>query len=594
MSRALSEQSAVVEQWKKKYRDSVRELDDKEIKWRETETQLQKNLLRLLFSFKGLEVGLDQELHRLQSGLRKITKADKRSALIDDVASKIVAFVARNGIHGADSGSDARELFTHLLDSLELPERYATESELLRARIAESDTAPPFDNVSRLSEMLNEALSVASVSKSESHDVSDTFQEFLSRISLPGSIGEKVSALQERSLKIKSDIERLTVIDDTIALLNEELDQDAARHRSVASARALIRELIEWMTLPSQVEEDLKGIQTQLNESVSEQELSQILRDLGYTVSQFHSNLMSELSDVEYYLKNIAIRLKELQLGIEESFQDQHDSFSEQQTLAAGIADQVRLIEDGLQSEHDLSTLKSMIDAGLQEIGSRMQGHIARGQERVTKGEQRLKDLSDRLRRMDEESTRLRAQVRQERERAQQDALTEIPNRAAFDERINAEIARHKRHGRELSLAVIDIDKFKRVNDNFGHKAGDKVLKSVAEICAANVRASDFLARYGGEEFVLVLPETPLVQAHHVAEKLRNEVAGKGFYYDKTRVPITVSVGIAQFTKGEGVDEVFQRADRALYAAKERGRNCCVTEVEIPPQGDTGSATHTE
>ena len=128
---------------------------------------------------------------------------------------------------------------------------------------------------------------------------------------------------------------------------------------------------------------------------------------------------------------------------------------------------------------------------------------------------------------------------------------------------------------------MIDIDKFKTVNDNLGHKAGDKVLKNVAEICASNVRTSDFLARYGGEEFVLVLPETSLGQAYVVAEKLRGEIEGKGFYYDKRRVPITVSIGIARFADGESADTVFQRADRALYAAKHGGRNRCATESEL-------------
>jgi diguanylate cyclase len=307
--------------------------------------------------------------------------------------------------------------------------------------------------------------------------------------------------------------------------------------------------------------------------------LSKILRELGYTVSQFHGSLMAELSDVEYYLKNIAVRLKELQLGIEASYKDQQDSYTENASLASNIAEQTRTIAHGFTHENDLAALKTLIDDGLQKIGTRVQSHLERDRERVEKGEKRLEVLSKRLKRMDEESTRLRAQVRQERERAQQDALTGVPNRAAFDGRIGAEIARHNRHARKLSLAVIDIDNFKRVNDRFGHKAGDKVLKSVAEICAANVRASDFLARYGGEEFVLVLPETPIEQALHVAEKLRGEIAAKGFYYENDRVPITVSIGIAQFAENESADEVFGRADAALYAAKAVGRNRCMTQT---------------
>jgi diguanylate cyclase len=143
-------------------------------------------------------------------------------------------------------------------------------------------------------------------------------------------------------------------------------------------------------------------------------------------------------------------------------------------------------------------------------------------------------------------------------------------------------VGRRNRHNRSLSLAVIDIDKFKDVNDKLGHKAGDKVLKKVAEISVSRIRSNDFLARYGGEEFVLILPETSSDQAFRVAEKLREEIAGKGFYYDGRRVPITVSIGIAEFTGEDSADDVFKRADRAMYAAKQGGRNCCVKDLELP------------
>ena len=463
-----------------------------------------------------------------------------------------------------------------------MPEAYDKEVEILTSRIAECPTDALQDNTDKIIALLNDALAREPADAAETGDgFSDPFVDFLSRISLSGSIGEKISALQERSTRIKSDIERLMVIDDTIALLTEELDEQNQVTRSAAQARAITRELIEWMTLPSQVKDDLKGIQAQLEQATADGELSPILRDLGYTVSQFHSKLASELSDVEYYLKNIAVKLKQLQIGIEESFADQSASMQERETLATDVAEQISAIATTIESEEDLDAVKHVIDEGLQEIGSRMRDHLAQDQERVARGEERLRNLSQRLKLMDEESTRLRAQVRRERNRAQRDALTGIANRAAYDERIAVEVARHDRHERELSLAVIDIDKFKTVNDNLGHKAGDKVLKNVAEICASNVRTSDFLARYGGEEFVLVLPETSLDQAYVVAEKLRGEIEGKGFYYNKRRVPITVSIGIARFADGESADTVFQRADRALYVAKHGGRNRCATENEL-------------
>ncbi len=570
--------------WKRKYRDSVRELDMRRTEWRETEARLHKSLLRIAFAFLGADPELDTQLKSVQASLRKNPAADERGHLVDALAGHVTAYTGSQQF--TDARADPRAPLHRLLDNLDVPEAYDKEIEILISRIAECPTDALLDNTDKIVALLNEALARESDDATEAADgFNDPFVDFLGRISLSGSIGEKVSALQERSSRIKSDLERLMVIDDTIALLSEELDEKNLLARGAAQARAITRELIEWMTLPGQVKDELKDIQAQLEQTSVDGDLSPILRDLGHTVSQFHSKLASELSDVEFYLKNIAVKLKQLQIGIEESFADQSASMQERETLASGVAEQIAVIATTIESEEDLNAVKHVIDEGLQEIGSRMRDHLAQDQERVARGEQRLRSLSERLKQMDEESTRLRAQVRRERSRAQRDALTGIANRAAYDERIAAEVARHERHDRELSLAVIDIDKFKSVNDNLGHKAGDKVLKNVAEICAANVRTSDFIARYGGEEFVLVLPETSLEQAHHVAEKLRGEIEGKGFYYNKRRVPITVSIGIARFADEEAADVVFERADRALYEAKNGGRNRCVTEAEIadPP-----------
>ena len=578
MSTVETEVTLEDEQWKEKYRDAVRELDEKENRWRDSEIHLHKTLLRLSFSYKGLDPSLDRELKQLQSALKKSPDSETRGQLITDIVDKITRLKADREQHGeADTAPGL--IVAWLAENLRLPKSYVRERDLISTKLKQADASSLKKNSRRLADLINEV--VAERDETTSDRNSDTFIEFLNKFSLPGPLGEKVASLQQRSTEIKTELERLAVIDDTIALLSEELDRDLSSTLSTNETQAIVRELIEWMTVPSQVKEELKGIQSKLNGARTENNLSSILRDLGRTVSQFHSTLMSELTDVEHYLKNIAIRLKELQLGIEDAFNDQRVSFGEQENLNSGIADQVVAITTKLAQETDLSAIKGFIDDGLSNISSRMRDHLARDRQRVAGGEKRLQRLSDQLKTMDEESTRLRAQVRHERNRAQHDALTGVANRSAYDDRIAIEIIRKNRHKRRLSLAVIDIDKFKNVNDRFGHNAGDKVLKSVADICAANVSPSDFLARYGGEEFVLVLPETSIEQAHVIAEKLRHTIDGKGFYYNGNKVPITVSIGIAEFAQDESGDKVFERADQALYVAKEGGRNRCVKESEI-------------
>ena len=137
---------------------------------------------------------------------------------------------------------------------------------------------------------------------------------------------------------------------------------------------------------------------------------------------------------------------------------------------------------------------------------------------------------------------------------------------------------RYRRNQYPLTLAVLDIDHFKSVNDTWGHKAGDKVLKAVAEVCGNNIRSADFLARFGGEEFVLLLPDTRLDQALKALENLRGIIEECHFHYSDQSVPITISIGMAEFRGEDSTETVFKRADEALYAAKSDGRNRCKTE----------------
>jgi diguanylate cyclase len=120
---------------------------------------------------------------------------------------------------------------------------------------------------------------------------------------------------------------------------------------------------------------------------------------------------------------------------------------------------------------------------------------------------------------------------------------------------------------------VCDVDLFKRINDAYGHLAGDKVLKIIANSLQRNLRSTDFIARFGGEEFVALMPETSTSEAKIVAEKMRINIEESPFNFKKEPVQITVSFGISEFAEGETAAEVFSRADKALYKAKENGRN---------------------
>ncbi len=160
------------------------------------------------------------------------------------------------------------------------------------------------------------------------------------------------------------------------------------------------------------------------------------------------------------------------------------------------------------------------------------------------------------------------------KELATTDSLTKISNRGAFFDRLNEEIRRARRHGHVLSVIMLDIDRFKSVNDDYGHAGGDRVLVELASICRSILRASDFIGRLGGEEFALGLPHAPLEGAHILADRVRVRVEHTVIKVAMHDVSVTISLGVAELQPGDvDVDALLHRADLALYEAKRSGRN---------------------
>jgi diguanylate cyclase (GGDEF)-like protein len=155
------------------------------------------------------------------------------------------------------------------------------------------------------------------------------------------------------------------------------------------------------------------------------------------------------------------------------------------------------------------------------------------------------------------------------------DGLTGIFNRRYFEKQIADELERSRRYDTELTVVMVDIDHFKRLNDEFGHLLGDEVLRQVSSIFSQQLRKNDVVCRYGGEEFAILLPQTNFQQAQAVAEKLRKVV--EGWQFPGVPRPVTISSGVASCpAHGATRDDVVKAADAALYTAKQSGRNCVV------------------
>ncbi|RMF16220.1 MAG: diguanylate cyclase [Gammaproteobacteria bacterium] len=189
---------------------------------------------------------------------------------------------------------------------------------------------------------------------------------------------------------------------------------------------------------------------------------------------------------------------------------------------------------------------------------------------------QSTSDIQANMARMVEEIKSLRQEVERLHQEANTDPLTRVANRRALEVALDNAISTAKLQGHALSIIILDIDHFKRINDSHGHVVGDKVLRFIASVLRRQTKGKDTVARYGGEEFVVVLPETPLEGARAVAENIRQRIAGQLLHdsvEDRRIGHVTISAGVATYIYGESADDLIHRADSALYQAKQNGRN---------------------
>ena len=198
--------------------------------------------------------------------------------------------------------------------------------------------------------------------------------------------------------------------------------------------------------------------------------------------------------------------------------------------------------------------------------------------EAVVKAVSRLLEANNQMQHQlastDEKLKEQARQIESSTAEARTDALTSLANRRAFDDEMAQRLAELQRHGRTFSVIMLDVDHFKHFNDTHGHQAGDEVLRGLGKVLRQTTRKMDVSVRYGGEEFAVILPGTSVSDANLSADRIRKAVENAVFYFGKTKLHVTISLGVAESLGGDDIASIVKRADAALYVSKETGRNC--------------------
>lgn len=567
--------------WKKQYAQVLKELDVKEKEWGQQQQEILKTILKLTFAFQGSNDILDKKLLDLKDALKQ-AKDDIPQKEINELVQAILRHKKEKD---ADS-SRTNVLITNIIQLLYSNNQFEQYADKIRGINNElkNDAVTPASQLKAINEV------VTNINKSSVKDKQkpDSFKVFLKKLSDDENTEASLAALCKKSIALNSEQEKLKAINKCIEKINsksiEKYSKESNNQTGHIETELHIENLLillDWVTIPGKSQTKLDTLKQQLEQRENGADTVNLIRRIALTISNAYLEIQSELNETEGFLKKVTNQLNEITLQIVDIEALKNESFSNSVSHNSEIEKQIGLIKSGVNEANTIEDIKKTIDTRIEVLQSNMDQFINVEQNRKKKSDTHHKDLVDRLSNMEGETEKLRRCIEEERSKAYNDALTGIPNRMAFDERINNEYQRWQRYNHKLTLCLVDIDKFKSVNDTYGHKAGDIVLRTVAKKCASKIRQSDYFCRYGGEEFALILPETDLSAAITVAETLRESIEKCSFQYGDKIVGITISCGLAQIKAKDNLDALFQRADKALYKAKESGRNRCISEDQL-------------
>jgi diguanylate cyclase len=278
------------------------------------------------------------------------------------------------------------------------------------------------------------------------------------------------------------------------------------------------------------------------------------------------------LDDAERSLKEVIYKQSQLKLSLTEGknqFKAMVGTFIEQLSRMAENTgeyhDKIGACAKTIRETEDIGLLTNIVSEVLQETRA-MQTDTLRARDELMVAQKRAIEAESRIRELEIELERISDQV-------SEDQLTGVLNRRGMDHALQRETARAGRRHSPLSVGLLDIDNFKKLNDTHGHQAGDEALKHLAVVVRETLRPNDVIARYGGEEFLILLPDTESDEALEIMVRLQRELTRRFFMHGNERLLITFSAGVARFEPGEPQESVVQRADAAMYQAKCSGKN---------------------
>lgn len=549
---------------------------------------LKRALVRVSIAADGLDPLLDRRLKELRNALRSDAPPHLLTELMPDLERAVLAADSAREDRLRQIGVSLRTLVRQL-QHRKLPSDINATLKQLAGRID-----APIEYTSSIQSLIADIVSAqADVLKAPAMDGSGGF---LARLFKPASTPAEEFAepldpaitdgLSEPEAPALDIVDEDALIPD-IEWAPEHVEDDeqsverapavgnlGGEEKNYSQAAAHIETILLNVLTQLQVLDKQRLQADQLRERIAGglnwYELAAALDDLAELVLGAQ---LSRQQDFELYLQQLNSRLAQFHGNLEQAHEAYTGSLEAGRELEGTIRDQVKGLSSDVSNATNLEALKANVETKLDALLVNVEQSRSLNTDREEQVAGQLKSMVDRIQVMEVEATTFRNHLEEQRKRALMDTLTGLPNRAGLEKRMEEEYERWQRYGGELLLVVLDVDHFKRVNDQFGHLAGDKVLRLIAQQVSRRLRKSDFIGRFGGEEFVVLMPGTSVDKAAIVLEELRVGIENSPFHFKNERVTITISIGFTDFRRDDTLEQVFERADQAMYRAKGDGRN---------------------
>jgi len=447
----------------------------------------------------------------------------------------------------------------------------------LRTQLMNDEEAVPDELVKKIEQDIHVLQLERRENSQDFVEVSSTWMRHLNNAELAEPQKKQLTAVGSAFKDIDGSIYKLPakfkLLLDIQLAANRLVDPAEAADNTELALKKIAAEFIQLLAQITPSKELLskhKVLVSQLEEGLK-------LESLPGVISKITSFIEAERAvkseDFSSYLKGLNGQLSEVQGFISKTKTIDSASAKARHAADETIRDSVSNIRNSVVNSSEIEELQEALSEQLNYIVGAVDSLKQEEKKRDDNLLASYNAMQQRIEVMEQEADKVQEFIEEERKQARKDALTGLPNRTAYNEIMAHQIEQFSRYKKPLTLVVCDLDNFKRVNDSYGHLAGDKVLSLVAKILAKSTRNADLVTRYGGEEFAVVLPSTKAEQAGEAMDKIRRIICKSPFNYRGDPIAISMSFGVCEAIEGDSIESLFARADIALYKAKGTGRN---------------------